>query len=294
MAPRSYAESMITHPAHLSSARALLLLALTALALNPVNGRAQEIWAKVVDASNGRPIRDAEVQLLYGWGEVVRAAVSDHNGRVYLKVGVPGGYRLAVDRLGYPASDTLAVHLEPGQTLTVQLALEPKAIELEGLTVVAEPIKWGLEMAGFYDRQRTSMGHFREIGRREELSAVNASDYFRTIPGVLMKGGVPLISRAQSLRFWGAQGGGGEMTDPMANLGSGATDCYGLLVVDGLVSGSTAELNSLVTSRDISAIEVHANSGAIPPQWRVDLGDRGSFACGVFVVWTKRGDRIAR
>jgi hypothetical protein len=119
--------------------------------------QAQEVWAKVVDATNDRPIQDAEVQILYSWGELVTAALTDRDGRVFLKV-PPGGYRIAVDRLGYPATDTLGIHLAPGQNLTVQLKLQPEAIELEGLTVLVEEIDWHLEMAGFYNRQRGASG----------------------------------------------------------------------------------------------------------------------------------------
>jgi hypothetical protein len=56
-----------------------------------------------------------------------------------------------------------------------------------------------------------------------------------------------------------------------------------------MISGSTAEMDMLVPSKDVAAVEVHANPATAPPQWRVDLGGRGSFACGIFVVWTKRG-----
>ena len=66
---------------------AVLLVAFS----NPGATQAQEIWAKVVDASNDRPIRNAEVLILYSWGEIVRAGFTDHNGRVFLKV-PPGGY----------------------------------------------------------------------------------------------------------------------------------------------------------------------------------------------------------
>jgi hypothetical protein len=239
--------------------------------------QAQEVWAKVVDATNDRPIQDAEVQILYSWGELVTAALTDRDGRVFLKV-PPGGYRIAVDRLGYPATDTLGIHLAPGQNLTVQLKLQPEAIELEGLTVLVEEIDWHL-----------------------------ASDYFRGARGIEVRAGIPLVTRAQQLQFWAFEDRGlltqsQSGFDPVRgradeerntanafSLEQAGPTCAGLLVVDGLFAGSTQELNTRVNPRDIAAIEVHPHASSAPAQWRADFGGRGSAACGVFVVWTKRG-----
>ncbi len=281
---------------------ALVLLTLCA----PGELRSQEIWAKVVDATNNRPIPDAEVQVLYSWGEVMRSGLTDRDGRVHLRV-PPGGYRIAVDRLGYPAIDTLGVHLAPGQNLTVQLKLQPEAIELEGLSVIVEEIDWHLEMSGFYNRQRGASGFFKEISESEGRTASRASDYFRGARGIEVRGGVPLVTRAQQLGFWVFEDRGlitqsQSGFDPIRgrddeerntanafSLDQAGPTCPGLLVLDGLLAGSTAELNVKVNPRDIAAIEVHPHASSAPPQWRADLGGRGSAACGVFVVWTKRG-----
>lgn len=283
------------------------LLALLVLSSGfPGVAQAQEVWAKVVDATNDRPIQDAEVQIIYSWGELVTAGLTDRNGRVFLQV-PPGGYRIAVDRLGYPATDTLGIHLGPGQNLTVQLKLQPEAIELEGLTVLVEEIDWHLELAGFYNRQRGASGVFKEISERETLTATQASDYFRGARGIEVRGGVPLVTRAQQLQFWAFEDRGllnqsQSGFDPVRgrddeerntanafSLEQAGPTCAGLLVVDGLFAGSTKELNTRVNPRDIAAIEVHPHASSAPAQWRADFGGRGSAACGVFVVWTKRG-----
>jgi hypothetical protein len=157
----------------------LLLLAATLGGGAVQDASAQAIQAKVVDATNNRPIRDAEVQLLGPNGGVVKAMLSDRDGRVYLTAPRPGVYMVAVQRLGYPAADTLRVNLEQGRTITTQIALQPEAIEVEGVTVTAEPINWNLELVGFYNRQRGSTGYFKEIGITDERRAVTTSDYFR-------------------------------------------------------------------------------------------------------------------
>jgi hypothetical protein len=275
----------------------LLLLAATLGGGAVQDASAQAIQAKVVDATNNRPIRDAEVQLLGPNGGVVKAMLSDRDGRVYLTAPRPGVYMVAVQRLGYPAADTLRVNLEQGRTITTQIALQPEAIEVEGVTVTAEPINWNLELVGFYNRQRGSTGYFKEIGITDERRAVTTSDYFRQARGVQVDRGVPLVTRSQALGFWGAPDAGGQATaddaDPSKRGQGGgvraSSQCLGLLIVDGLISGSTAEMNLVVSPKDVAAVEVHANPATAPPQWRVDLGSRGSFACGIFVVWTKRG-----
>lgn len=257
----------------------------------------QALRAKVVDATNDRPIRDADVQLLAPNGALIKSLLSDREGHVYLTAPEEGVYMVAVERLGYPAVDTLRVHLRRGQTVTTQIALQPEAIEVEGMTVIAEPINWNLELVGFYNRQRASTGFFKEISVTDERRAVTTSDYFRQARGVQVDRGVPLISRSQALGFWGQSDTGGQATadegDPSRRGGAGgargSSQCLGLLIVDGMISGSTAEMNVLVPSKDVAAVEVHANPATAPPQWRVDLGGRGSFACGIFVVWTKRG-----
>ena len=123
----------------------LLLLAATLGAGAVQSASGQAIQAKVVDATNNRPIRDAEVQLLGPNGGLVKAMLSDRDGRVYLTAPRPGVYMVAVQRLGYPAADTLRVNLEQGRTITTQIALQPEAIEVEGVTVTAEPINWNME-----------------------------------------------------------------------------------------------------------------------------------------------------
>jgi hypothetical protein len=268
----------------------------------------------VVDASNDRPVRDAEVMVLYSWGEIVEAGLTDSNGRVYLRVGQPGGYLLAVERLGYPAMDTLQVHLLPDQTITVQVRLEPEAIELEGLSVIAERIDWNLEMAGFYNRQRASSGYFREIPTAEARRTSRTADYFREASGVFINSeGVPLVTRAQSLSIrmfdspslntTGGTTPQGTGTQSTGELGLSQTSfsrsddltvCPALLIVDGIVAGSTQDLEVMVPQADVSAVEVHRHPSSVPPQWRVDRGSGGSAACGVFVVWTRRGGSLNR
>jgi hypothetical protein len=163
-----------------------------------------------VDATSDRPIQDAEVQILYSWGELVTA---------------------------------LGIHLAPGQNLTVQLKLQPEAMELKGLTVLVEEIDWHLELAGFYNRQRGASGFFKEVSEWENRTATQASDYFRGARGIEVRGGVPLVTRAQQLQFW-------------------AFEDRGLLS--------------------------QSQSGFDPVRGRDDE-ERNTAACGVFVVWTKRG-----
>jgi hypothetical protein len=83
----------------------------------------------------GAPVASAEVVLTNAETGVQRTTLSQETGS-YALVGVqPGTYELSVRMIGYGAQPQ-PVRVLIGQTLTIDLRLQPQALQLEGITVV--------------------------------------------------------------------------------------------------------------------------------------------------------------
>ncbi|MEX2530600.1 MAG: carboxypeptidase regulatory-like domain-containing protein [Gemmatimonadota bacterium] len=97
----------------------------------------QSIEGVLLDASDGTPLAQGVVRLLDTGGEVLVATLTDADGEFSLAAPSAGEYRLEASRLGYH-TDERAITLEPGETLRLELRLEPDAMLLDPLVVTGE------------------------------------------------------------------------------------------------------------------------------------------------------------
>src|SRR6202158_2771252 len=105
----------------------------------PAPGRAvanADIAGTVTDSASGQPLASAEVSVMRGT-EVVFNASTDAFGRYTAHNLAPGSYRVAARFLGFrPQSKEVVVGETPGD-IRVDFPLNPIAISLAGVTVVA-------------------------------------------------------------------------------------------------------------------------------------------------------------
>ncbi|HSJ14642.1 MAG TPA: TonB-dependent receptor [Longimicrobiales bacterium] len=96
------------------------------------------IRGRVLDEA-GAPVADAQVVARNAATNVERTTVSNAQG-LYMLVGLPpASYELSVNVIGYSAAPR-TVRVLIGQTLAVDLQLQPQAIVLEGITAVGERV----------------------------------------------------------------------------------------------------------------------------------------------------------
>lgn len=111
----------------------LFLVAVLLLAPESLRAQSANLSGTVVDAQTSLALPGARVRI----DGLDRGAITGQNGR-FVITGVPSGtHRLTVTYLGY-AEATRSVEIARGVANTVQFALEPRAIELGGVTVVGQ------------------------------------------------------------------------------------------------------------------------------------------------------------
>ena len=106
------------------------------------------IRGTVVDAQLGRPIAGA---LLYAMGEsATRSTESDARGGFLFSVPAPGRYRIQAAPLGYEARESPPIDVRPGDTVDVEIALEPAPALLDSILVgverAARPLQTGEQL----------------------------------------------------------------------------------------------------------------------------------------------------
>jgi hypothetical protein len=136
----------------------LLILLLAA----PATLLAQGITGTVTDRETGAPVATAMVVLLDDSGERLLWVVTDREGAFRLRAPAPGTYRLRVDRIGLRSETLEGVRVGEGETLSVQVEVGSRAIELPAVRVEAQrlcriPDREGLLISDLWDEARKAL-----------------------------------------------------------------------------------------------------------------------------------------
>jgi hypothetical protein len=102
---------------------------------------AGNIGGRVTD-EQGQPLAGVAVQAVNLETGLQRTAVSGAEGLFIIRLLPPGEYRVRAERIGYEAGIVELVRLTVGQTATANVRLDPRAVQLDAISVVAtrEPI----------------------------------------------------------------------------------------------------------------------------------------------------------
>lgn len=249
-----------------------ILLSLVAWGiLLPGQVQAQSIMGNLLDAQTGRPILLGYVGLLTEEGDRLSWTLADEEGFFRLDAPGPGSYMLYGESLGYRASVEGPILIGEDQLLPAVFRLDPMPVVLDSLRVVAESKRFSLVMAGFYDRERTGLGHF--IGPDQILERFEArqiTDYFWSVPGVRL---MPRDNMA----------GGGYV--PLMRASAGLRGfCLPDVYLDGIPQPSADQLDDIILPFDIEGIEVYRSASEVPARYTT-----ASANCGVILLWSRKG-----
>lgn len=214
-----------------------------------------EVGGNILDASR-RPLALVEV-LLVRDAAVVHTVLSTDDGRFTFGRLAPGPVTLHFRRLGY-AAQTFDIVVGPGGHPAVReiiLLMVPAQLEEISINREAADDRY----RGYHERkqQRASFARFLEHKEIRGLGPANASDLFRTVPGIRVQS----AANGNTIRIRG---------------------CQPMVVVDGQrVPG--AELDEMVQPEEIGAIEFYPSFAGIPAQFV----ERGNRLCGLILVWTR-------
>ncbi len=116
--------------------RSPALFTLTAsLMLLAGDSAAQAVRGQVVDSATGMPVGTGFVVLLAGDGSEVSRALSSRDGRFRLEAPSGGDFRLRSERIGYRASESELLRIEPGETLDYTLRVAALPVRLATVEV---------------------------------------------------------------------------------------------------------------------------------------------------------------
>ncbi|HEU4560800.1 MAG TPA: carboxypeptidase regulatory-like domain-containing protein [Longimicrobium sp.] len=250
----------------------------------------------VVRGANGSPVAGATVR--FG---TLAAVTTDAQGRFRVRGVTPGEQEVTVThallgtrtvRLAIPANAG-EVELRAAGGAGALAASVQRVVQLAGLNVTARNL--GLDINGFYDRQRRGMGYFlgeAELARSSRTAKL--TDVLRRVPSVRVvryqpkqEGTGATVVSQMDLREEYRIASTRSYTTGFSDQTAGLRFCYMDVFIDGIqVQNQDPEASQSIDDRilsDVAAIEVYTGPGQSPPEYRTRFS-----ACGLVLIWTKR------
>jgi carboxypeptidase family protein/TonB-dependent receptor-like protein len=215
-----------------------------------------QVAGVITDAAR-EPVPNAEVTAVDASART-RGAVTDSRGRFDLGRFPAGPLSLHVRRIGYDAHAVKVDVGAGGQPTSVEIVLLAVPAELASVSITADP---NGRLREFYQRrqERATFGRFLDGEDIRRRGPTNASDLFRTVPGVSVKNNPSAGGNAIRIR-----------------------NCQPMVWLDGQRAPG-AELDEVIRPEEIAAIEFYPSSAGTPAQYL----ERGNQLCGLILVWTK-------
>ncbi len=190
---------------------------------------------------------------------------------------------MAARRIGYTPDITGPFQLRTGRAVEVEFPISPSAFGLEPITVTGKPAVPFLSTVGFYARQPEGLGVFldREAIERQP-AASELGHLLQAVPGIR-------VDAAGLIRVRGIVTGANPDDRNFCNAPLVWVDGMRILPVEmGATRGGLITLNSwtqAIHPIHIEAIEVYRTPAEMPAQYNTG----GDAACGVILIWTRRG-----
>jgi hypothetical protein len=259
--------------------RSLLSLSLLLLLATPLSGQVR-IVGRVVDDLTEVPLSQAQVSLLARDGLILGRTETDQAGTFEFEVRRVTAVRIQARRLSYRSNTTPLLHFEGRQFFQVEVRLDPDALLLAPLEVIAwsEGPENALH-AGF--RQRLAMGLGTYITREdvERRQPFLVTDMFRDVPGLVVMGS-------------------GTGSRPIVQVArSTGSNCATQVFVDGFLMNrrlvgrpgmpaADFRIDDVVSPVSVEGIEIYRGLSTVPPEFLNPDAE-----CGVIAIWTRRGGR---
>jgi hypothetical protein len=256
------------------------LLALAALAPFAAPVGAQDpvrIEGRVVEEDSGEPISAVDVVVRAANDRYLASMQTDEEGRFQVDIRRADAVWLFASRIGYVDNRTPLLHFDDNRFFEVEIRLDPAAILLAPLAVVARrsgdrsPV-----LANFDHRVRTGTGYY--ITRRdiERVKPMYVTDLLATVPGVRI---IPAGAGTRRIIEMGRTAG---------------RNCPVQIFVDGMLvtrdlgpftSGSGRfTVDDIASPNSVEGIEIYRGLSSVPAEFLTPEAE-----CGVVAIWTRRG-----
>ena len=236
------------------------------------------IVGRVIDDLTEVPLGEVRVTILAPDGSTLGRTETSADGSFEFQVQRVRGVRITAERLSYQSNTTPLLYFDTRKFFQVEVRLDPDAILLAPLEVIAWSGKLDDAMLeGYRRRLETGLGVYIT---REEVEARNpalVTDLLRAVPGVRVSGGGP----------------GAEPVIRMAR--AGMANCATQIFVDGFLinrrTGASAgtppadfRIDDVVSPTSVEGIEVYRGLSTVPAEFLNPDAE-----CGVIAIWTRRG-----
>ena len=244
---------------------------------------AQVLRGTIYDDVSGDPILAASVLMLDVDSTVVASVRTGRAGEFLIRP-APGRFLLLVERYGYQSTLSKPLELSTADSLTFEIRLPPRPVDIAGLEVVAPP-RNELDPSGFFQRQKLGWGTYIEPAEIERRKPTDIADLLRSIPGLRL---IPDRTGQWRVRMEGR----GRHCVPTVYLDRAVAE-DGEATAVGFVPGGRGPrvgvvLNEFVNTAQVRAVEVYQSGAEAPPGFHA-RGGPGGGDCGVIVLWTYAG-----
>jgi len=235
------------------------------------------IVGRVIEDKSALPIGFADVTIRSPGGATLGQVEADEFGNFEFTVRRGYGVRIHAARIGYKENTTPLLYFDEHRLLQVEVRLDPEAILLAPLEIVAwSEVIDNAMLEGYWRRVESGLGIYIT---REQVEARNpgfVSDLLREVPGVQMSGGT--VGARPSVRMVRASN----------------RNCATQIFVDGFlvnprdITGEPEDfrIDDMVSPASVEGIEVYRGLSTVPPEFL-----NPDAACGVIAIWTRRGGR---
>jgi len=247
-----------------------LTVALAGIAIvQPQAGESQVVNGRLIEKGTGAAVTSGLVMLLDTTSAIKASAITNETGLFRLEAPTPGAYYVLTEALGFEPIIDGILDLGEGGSLTVELYISPRPVQLDSMIVAVERamIFQNLERSGYNERQATGFGFFITPDDLRQRNPSYFGDLFRHTPGVTLDGGGSFSGTQIHFRNASIRGG----------------TCSPNVYVDGaLVNTDFGGLEDVVDIHQISAVEVYTRASNVPLEW----GGTNA-GCGVVLFWTR-------
>jgi hypothetical protein len=259
--------------------RSKLFLALFATTVFTVPAAGQvRIIGRVIDDLTERPLSQTRVSILKNDEVLLAVGETLEDGTFEFVVDNTKSIRISARRFGYQANKTPILYFDGRKFFQVEIRLDPDAILLAPLEVIAwseRPMNALHE--GYKRRLNDGFGTFITREDVERRNPAMVTDLLRDLPGVTVTGS-------------------GSGLRPAVRIGrSAGYNCATQIFVDGFLMNRRGGLgddyqpqdfriDDLVSPAAIEGIEIYRGLSTVPAEFLNPDAD-----CGVIAIWTRRG-----
>lgn len=227
------------------------------------------LTGRVLDDKTGQSIEAANIILLDLDNQRLAHGQTTADGRFEFMVQLVSSVRLRVQKPGFKDALTPLLHFDGHGFYDVEVRLDPDIILLAPLEVVARAAPLASPgLAGFEFRRAKGVGRYITRQEIEQRRPGYVTDMLLSLPGIRLVSDGPGHRRVITM---------------------GRRGCPSQLFVDGFLinpPGGPVQLvlDDAVIPESIEGIEIYDGFSTIPAEFLTPAA-----ACGVIVVWTRRG-----